>query len=492
MDAVSRNSIVGMAGAGGAELLFAPLLSQLEELLRGQIVQCCSPEELQGVVNSAWEVAGREGGVGAKVKELLREGRKDREGSVVAREEGNKQFQAGNFRESLACYNTAVLSAPWPGEEAAMALGNRAAVLGKMKRHKAVVEDLLVALDSGYPRHLHYKAWQRLAVAYEGLGRTREAREAYTRLMDVLDFSDIPTDRLTKMRKEARLAMETLELDNEKQDEEKLPLASPHPSMPTLSSKVEVREEEGRGRYLVARDTLDPGEVISKEEALAMSVDPSLAGGQCSHCLCHAPAPLPCTSCSSTVFCSRVCRDGGLTSHLSTCALLSTPLLATARGRSDETSTRLLLVLQLVALQPLPFHLSYLDSWLSRRPPPPEAAPYTRVLDLVQNLPHLDLPHHLSSVMLLLHLLRALSYTPTDISTEEEQRLCLLLCHVLAAVEPNIHATFQAGVRGDQLVQQYLGVSLFPVVASCFNHSCDPNTMVVDMGRHQVMLAPAA
>ena len=56
-------------------------------------------------------------------------------------------------------------------------------------------------------------------------------------------------------------------------------------------------------------------------------------------------------------------------------------------------------------------------------------------------------------------------------------------------MEPNIHATFQAGVRGDQLVQQYLGVSLFPVVASCFNHSCDPNTMVVDMGRHQVTLA---
>ena len=234
VDAVSRNSIVGMSGAGGAEVLLAPLLSLLEELLRGKLVHSCSPEELEGVVNLAWEVAGKEDGVGAKVTELLREGRKDREGSVVAREEGNRQFQNGNFRESLACYNTAVLSAPWPGEEAAMALGNRAAALGKMKRHKAVVEDLLVALDSGYPRHLHYKAWQRLAVAYEALGRTREAREAYSKLLDVLDYSDIPAARLAKMRKDVSANIRTKVavdiLEHTQEEEERLPLGSPiHP-----------------------------------------------------------------------------------------------------------------------------------------------------------------------------------------------------------------------------------------------------------------------
>ena len=37
--------------------------------------------------------------------------------------------------------------------------------------------------------------------------------------------------------------------------------------------------------------------------------------------------------------------------------------------------------------------------------------------------------------------------------------------------------------------QEYLGVALFPTVASCFNHSCDPNTFVVDIGRTQVTVA---
>ena len=67
--------------------------------------------------------------------------------------------------------------------------------------------------------------------------------------------------------------------------------------------------------------------------------------------------------------------------------------------------------------------------------------------------------------------------------------MCLLTSHIHAAIKPNIHASFQAGVRGDQLNQEYLGVALFPTVASCFNHSCDPNTFVIDIGRIQATVA---
>ena len=67
--------------------------------------------------------------------------------------------------------------------------------------------------------------------------------------------------------------------------------------------------------------------------------------------------------------------------------------------------------------------------------------------------------------------------------------MCLLTSHIHAAIKPNIHASFQAGVRGEQLNQEYLGVALFPTVASCFNHSCDPNTFVIDIGRIQATVA---
>merc|ERR1712110_255506 len=102
---------------------------------------------------------------------------------------------------------------------------------------------------------------------------------------------------------------------------------------------------------------------------------------------------------------------------------------------------------------------------------------------------HLLLSPHIASVFLLLHLLRAVSYIPSDTPIEQERQLCLLITHIHAAIKPNIHASFQAGVRGDQLNQEYLGVALFPTVASCFNHSCDPNTFVVDIGRIQATVA---
>ena len=146
------------------------------------------------------------------MRALLGQGGKDLAGSLAAREEGNAHFQAKRLREALACYTRAVLAAPCPGEELSLALVNRAAVLGRAAMHREVVEDLSLALeDGGYPSHLHYKAWQRLAVANEGLGRTVRAREAYTRLLDSLDHSDVPTGKLAKMREDAARARDTLE-----------------------------------------------------------------------------------------------------------------------------------------------------------------------------------------------------------------------------------------------------------------------------------------
>ena len=473
-----------------ASSIFSPVLELIEERLKGQLPEHCSEDQLEKVISTAFDTVGNDNEVTEVVRGLLGKGEKNREMSIAAREEGNKQFQAGKLKESLACYNTAVLTAPWPSDEAVMALGNRAAVLGKMKKHKRVVDDLTFALDSGYPRHLHYKAWQRLAVAYEGLGLSMKAKEAYEKLLGVLDYSDIPTDRVGKMRKDASMALKTLIVEEEERDkDEVLKLLSRNSSFPTLSEKVEMRESTGQGRFLVARQTIDPGEVVSREEALAASLDPTHRAEQCTHCLRHALAPLPCPSCALAAFCCRECQDAGLVGHAFTCRLMSNPNLSTVTSRSDEDTTRLLLTLRIVTARPISFHLEYFNSWSSSTPSPPKSEPFTQVLHLVKHLPHLLLSPHIASVFLLLHLLRAVSYIPSDTPIEQERQLCLLITHIHAAIKPNIHASFQAGVRGDQLKQEYLGVALFPTVASCFNHSCDPNTFVVDIGRIQATVA---
>ena len=477
-----------MGGGDRADsFIFSQVLALIEGRLPGQLPEHCSEDQLEQAISTAFNTVGKDDEVAEAVRDLLGKGEKNCEMSIAAREKGNKQFQAGKLRESLASYNTAVLSGPWPSDEAVMALGNRAAVLGKMKKHKRVVDDLTLALDSGYPRHLHYKAWQRLAVAYEGLGLTTKAKEAYERLLEVLDYSDIPTEKVGKMRKDATVALKTLivEEEEERDKDEVLELLSHNSDFPTLSDKVEVKESLGQGRFLVARETIEPGEVVSREEALAVSLDPIHRAEQCTHCLRHAIAPLPCPSCSIAAFCCTECREAGLVSHAFTCRLMANPSLSTVTSRSDEDTTRLLLTLRILTSRSLSFHLEYFNTWSSASPTPPKSEPFAQVLHLVKHLPHQLLSPHLASVFLLLYLLRAVSYIPPDTPAEQERQMCLLASHIHAAIKPNIHASFQAGVRGEQLNQEYLGVALFPTVASCFNHSCDPNTFVIDIGRIQ-------
>ena len=477
-----------MGGGDRADsFIFSQVLALIEGRLPGQLPEHCSEDQLEQAISTAFNTVGKDDEVAEAVRDLLGKGEKNCEMSIAAREKGNKQFQAGKLRESLASYNTAVLSGPWPSDEAVMALGNRAAVLGKMKKHKRVVDDLTLALDSGYPRHLHYKAWQRLAVAYEGLGLTTKAKEAYERLLEVLDYSDIPTEKVGKMRKDATVALKTLIVEEEEETDkdEVLELLSHNSDFPTLSDKVEVKESLGQGRFLVARETIEPGEVVSREEALAVSLDPIHRAEQCTHCLRHAIAPLPCPSCSIAAFCCTECREAGLVSHAFTCRLMANPSLSTVTSRSDEDTTRLLLTLRILTSRSLSFHLEYFNTWSSASPTPPKSEPFAQVLHLVKHLPHQLLSPHLASVFLLLYLLRAVSYIPPDTPAEQERQMCLLTSHIHAAIKPNIHASFQAGVRGEQLNQEYLGVALFPTVASCFNHSCDPNTFVIDIGRIQ-------
>ena len=55
-----------------------------------------------------------------------------------------------------------------------------------MNAHKDAANDILVALRSGYPKKLKYKAYQRLATAYTNLKENEKARDAYKLLLESL------------------------------------------------------------------------------------------------------------------------------------------------------------------------------------------------------------------------------------------------------------------------------------------------------------------
>ena len=78
-----------------------------------------------------------------------------------------------------------------------------------------------------------------------------------------------------------------------------------------FSRKVVVREEEGRGRFLVASEALSPGELLAADSPGAMRLlERGREGGHCWHCLATVAAggAVPCQGCSAVVFCCGGCR----------------------------------------------------------------------------------------------------------------------------------------------------------------------------------------
>lgn len=79
---------------------------------------------------------------------------------------GNKAYQNGKDLDALYLYTQAVISAPCDevtgeGKDLAVSLANRSAVLFALKAYALALDDIKLALDSGYPKELRYKLLER-------------------------------------------------------------------------------------------------------------------------------------------------------------------------------------------------------------------------------------------------------------------------------------------------------------------------------------------
>jgi len=427
--------------------------------------------------------------------------RKDDKISVELREKGKIFFKQGNYPESLKYYNRAVklaiCSVDFDEEqnfpEFATALTNRSAVLSKFKMYKNVIEDLEVAVRSGYPKHLLYKAYQRLGVAYEGLGDQESAKHSYEQLIKVLDFSDIPNEKLTKMKMDAKHARGSLEEQNSVKQQVigSLDLADRNENISALSGSVDIRQTEEKGRFAIAKRQIDVGEVVAKESAMISLLDPTKTKTHCQYCTCETISPLPCASCNFVGFCSRSCRREGLLVHQRMCKLSS--FLSRLPATNSPRTTHILLTLSLVLKHPISFHSDVFNKWKSRSQTIKESrdfVAYYKLLNMVKHFDDLCLLKLFSIVLILLQICKDVGYITNTTSKEEETLMGKIFCHYYAAVLPNCHSIFELkSTAADPINTDSVGVAIFPDVATHINHSCDPNTFVIDTGGSQVTIA---
>ena len=362
----------------------------------------------------------------------------------------------------------------------------RAAVLGKLARHEAAAADLEAALVCGYPPGLRYKAHQRLAVAHTALGDPDTARRAYRQLLDSLAVADLPPDKVKKMKYSCMQTLKNLPLEAASAPSEVLDTSNS-----TFLDKIRVETTAGRGRFSVARVPIPAGSVVVADTACLVSVSPRLRATHCAVCGRDAVAPLPCPACRHVCFCSRACRHVGLAAHARQCRIAGWVGRGLSQG-ADTLAMPLLAALDLTLQQELTHHLDTFSRWkMNPEDSTEEITSFTKVLNMVKHFSVIDIKQHFAAAVFITMLLKHLDYLPASATTEEEAGLAVVVSHYLAAVKSNIHTVSQleAG-EGAGLVMRPVGVAMFPQVALHINHSCNPNTFVLDTaGGRQVTVA---
>lgn len=300
------------------------------------------------------------------------------------RTEGNKYYQKKSLDKALSLYNMSILFAPHPriivsgqqenqicttdnGEHQdcgsenqkadsiikeenkehrslALGYGNRSAVLFEVQEYEKCISDIDHALLHGYPRILHSKLAERKAKCLIALQRKEEAKCLIETSLQALEELSLEEGKTKSSKRSLQVLLHNCQQLKEPdlssgssdapENKNKLifsfetpsppQLQHHNPSMPSLSSSVDLAFSPQQGRYLVANKDIKPGDVIAVEKAYSKVVHfGNFLQTYCTDCLARCLTPLPCPGCSLVIFCSSACRTRALGSyHATECEFL--------------------------------------------------------------------------------------------------------------------------------------------------------------------------
>ena len=432
--------------------------------------------------------------------------------SGALREKGNLCYAQGETEQALNLYNQSLQFAPDEDEEdskdLAITYANRSAVWLDKNHHSLALRDADFAFETDYPEDLHYKLYERKGLCFTALQRKAEAKEAFNNAVNSLQKSSLKGDRLkSKQKALEKLLAETdakTEAKTEKNYSENLlpKMDKTHATFPSFCDAVEVKFEEGRGRFCVANRTIESGEIIAIEKPFVWLLDKEETRANCWHCFRPVIAPVPCKSCAGLVFCGPKCRsDASATYHKYECGITDVLYQAQIGGWA--------LAYRAITSKPAEYFLNNKTRFSDHN----ELKGYqdgdvynSEDILTFHNLVTHDktgnkmAPELMMQALTAIFLLRCLkakkyyveSHNDPSTLTDNELYLAKLIHHFMRVSYYNTHEITTASLDGpvspERLRMRRIGRATNPTLA-LLNHSCDPNYRRVSVGRFTVGFA---
>ncbi|CAF4743987.1 unnamed protein product [Pieris macdunnoughi] len=421
--------------------------------------------------------------------------------SFLWRQQGNDKYHANLIDDSYQCYSKSVIYANQNDTEYALALANRSAALLRLKRFKECIADIDLSIASGYKREMLHKLLLRKADCYIELNQTKNAQASIIHASEHAISLKLSAIQMAEFERHVRLLERKINTGEVTHSPDEYNVVLPecrngvNPQFNAASMSIELKNNDTVGRHVIVKEALKRGDVLFSEEPYAWVTLPS-EDPVCDMCCQPDINPLPCSSCSRSVYCSEACRSTAFTMfHKWECVGAQSDLFPTIG--IAHLALRVLLISQYHGL-PTPISLakptayelfksySQVDKIDIYRAETPD---FYRMFNLVTNFDKMNnsdyVQYAVTATMLILYLERYTSFFETFESgplSDRERKMfaaafmlrCMgqLVCNGHAALSLSTYDDGTGRTVTEREVRR--ATAIYPS-AAMMNHSCDPN-----------------
>ncbi|TGZ74675.1 hypothetical protein CRM22_000816 [Opisthorchis felineus] len=418
------------------------------------------------------------------------------------RESGNRFFRSGNLSRSSELYRQALMHAPhafllfdnhasppMDSTEAALLHGNLSAVFARQQCWTACLWESIIATELHLTANrpgisLVKRLWSRITQCCDHMG---------------LPYPKVANDDLPELHhvvtiRQAFLQMSTASDIGASTHELPEPRYGFQEAYPGLSSGLLVTESKQKGRYVVATEEFQPGDVLAVEPASGWpATGPRTTVNASSDCLLLLPSQRmsKCTACltplSAIGYLCPHCCDTAYCAPPSKCFFRhltkSDEVISYSQPSWHTAECRFMFLLNSTGLG----HLCFRLAWLRRKNHQQISSQQLTIDQLVSHFDEFEVEDLFQYALTAWLLAKLLSRSLPDEGTLTELIDGLWCFDTLRRLQCNAHAitdvqeTFQLETKEDEtynalprLGQVRVATALFPCV-SMLNHACEPS-----------------